>query len=540
MKYKTTSLSFFFIIIINFVFFPGICRADSFTYTLTHDSFNRTTSISIKNTDEEISDTSDFKYRKNGQLTTITLKGTGDTDQDGHHNTQDAFPDDPNEWLDTDQDGIGNNADPDDDGDKMPDTWEEQYHLDPLDFTDAGQDADEDGISNYKEYLDGTLPDDPNSFDPSNFEVAIPYENDFNLSHGGFKAYALSEDTLEWEWGQCNSENFNGDYATIEGTGSWATRLDDSHGLQTRYALEVPSFSIPDGNDDFYIEFRFSAFCGSGAGMNMEFSIDGGASWTLLGAVDDANGEEWYNETTIEGLDGQPGWSYASLLVHSPKFNINFLRNQDDVRLRFVFGAADYQQDGIVMDNFKIIQEPVFAPEINIKGNNTTIINGDTTPSTEDFTDFGDVENVQETITKSFIIENTGDMDLILNGTPVIDITGANASDFSVSTEPATTVLAGNNTSFQLTFAPDITAPAKRMATVNISSNDEDEPIYSFAIQGNIFLLGNVNGDNNIDLQDVILTLQVLAGQNPSGISYNDVITLRDAIYALQLISEVQ
>ena len=32
------------------------------------------------------------------------------------------MPNDPKEWLDTDGDGIGNNADPDDDGDGYPDT----------------------------------------------------------------------------------------------------------------------------------------------------------------------------------------------------------------------------------------------------------------------------------------------------------------------------------------------------------------------------------------------------------------------------------
>ncbi|NQZ99356.1 MAG: exo-alpha-sialidase, partial [Myxococcales bacterium] len=44
-----------------------------------------------------------------------------DRDEDGYQDAVDAFPDDPTEWLDTDADGIGNNADPDDDGDGIPD-----------------------------------------------------------------------------------------------------------------------------------------------------------------------------------------------------------------------------------------------------------------------------------------------------------------------------------------------------------------------------------------------------------------------------------
>jgi hypothetical protein len=44
-----------------------------------------------------------------------------DADGDGYPDEQDAFPNDPMEWLDTDEDGIGNNADSDDDNDGIPD-----------------------------------------------------------------------------------------------------------------------------------------------------------------------------------------------------------------------------------------------------------------------------------------------------------------------------------------------------------------------------------------------------------------------------------
>ena len=54
-----------------------------------------------------------------------------DIDGDGVPNAQDAFPRDPNEWLDTDGDGIGNNADTDDDNDGVPD------HLDNQPLSDS-------------------------------------------------------------------------------------------------------------------------------------------------------------------------------------------------------------------------------------------------------------------------------------------------------------------------------------------------------------------------------------------------------------------
>ncbi len=80
-----------------------------------------------------------------------------DTDGDGVPDYKDAFPSDPAEAIDTDGDGIGNNADQDDDGDKMPDTWENQYGFNPL-IDDAAGDEDGDGLSNLDEYYAGTNP----------------------------------------------------------------------------------------------------------------------------------------------------------------------------------------------------------------------------------------------------------------------------------------------------------------------------------------------------------------------------------------------
>ena len=80
-----------------------------------------------------------------------------DSDGDGVPDDQDAFPSNPAETIDTDADGIGNNADTDDDNDQMPDTWEIQYGFDPL-KDDASGDEDGDGRSNLDEYLAGTDP----------------------------------------------------------------------------------------------------------------------------------------------------------------------------------------------------------------------------------------------------------------------------------------------------------------------------------------------------------------------------------------------
>jgi hypothetical protein len=92
-----------------------------------------------------------------------------DSDGDGVPDNQDAYPYDPDESLDTDGDGEGNNADTDDDNDGMPDTWELEFGLNPLE-DDAADDPDGDDISNINEYNLGI---NPNHFE-GNLEPEAP------------------------------------------------------------------------------------------------------------------------------------------------------------------------------------------------------------------------------------------------------------------------------------------------------------------------------------------------------------------------------
>ena len=72
-----------------------------------------------------------------------------------------------------------NETDPDlvdTDGDGLGDGFEFIYNFDPLDPSEAGDDADNDGVSNLREYLDGTNPLDDSSgnsqLDLSNVNLA--------------------------------------------------------------------------------------------------------------------------------------------------------------------------------------------------------------------------------------------------------------------------------------------------------------------------------------------------------------------------------
>ena len=95
----------------------------------------------------------------------------------------DLFPLDGTDWADFDLDGIGDNADVDDDNDGvddaqdqfpydargatdsdndgMPDEWEIRVGLDSDSAKDAFFDPDQDGLLNWEEWLLGTDPLNP-------------------------------------------------------------------------------------------------------------------------------------------------------------------------------------------------------------------------------------------------------------------------------------------------------------------------------------------------------------------------------------------
>jgi hypothetical protein len=121
----------------------------------------------------------------------------------------------------------------------------------------------------------------------------------------------------------------------------------------------------------------------------------------------------------------------------------------------------------------------VAAPEMNVQGNLTNIVDGDVTPSLTDHTAFGGVQTCSGTIVRTFTIQNTGTATLNISG---VTIGGTHAADYTVTSAPAATVAAAGSTTFQVTFNPS--ADGLRDATISIANNDADENPYNYSING--------------------------------------------------------
>jgi hypothetical protein len=124
------------------------------------------------------------------------------------------------------------------------------------------------------------------------------------------------------------------------------------------------------------------------------------------------------------------------------------------------------------------------APEIEVSGNGVPILTGDDEADTSDDTDFGDADVASGLVTHTFTITNSGSVDLNLSGSPIVVIGGTHAADFILTTDATTPVSSGGGTvTFQISFDPS--DAGQRDATISISSDDADESIYTFSVQGN-------------------------------------------------------
>ncbi len=150
----------------------------------------------------------------------------------------------------------------------------------------------------------------------------------------------------------------------------------------------------------------------------------------------------------------------------------------------------------------------VLAPEADVQGNNVDIVDGDATPDVADHTIFDDAI-INNTVTRTYTIQNTGNMDLRLNN---VTISGADFVMFTAdSYVPGSMIPPGGSATFIINFRP--TSTGIKNAIVRVSTTDCDETIYDFAIRGTGFIPsvtcpGNIVAEVN-SLQTAVVSYAV-------------------------------
>ncbi len=121
-------------------------------------------------------------------------------------------------------------------------------------------------------------------------------------------------------------------------------------------------------------------------------------------------------------------------------------------------------------------------PDVLVLGNTAEIVDGSTSPSAANHTDFGDALAAGGSVARTFTVTNSGAATLNIGN--VVTNAGGNPGDFIVTSQPGSLNLAaGATTTFQVQFDPS--APGVRFADIQFTNNvtGAKNP-YTFRIQG--------------------------------------------------------
>ncbi|WP_035843272.1 T9SS type A sorting domain-containing protein [Crocinitomix catalasitica] len=172
------------------------------------------------------------------------------------------------------------------------------------------------------------------------------YEEDFNDSDGGWTVTS----GVDWEHGTPLSANINHEGNPCGGD-AWVTNLDGDYTNSANAVVESPAIdcsgAIVDPILAFNLNYITESCCDEGW---VEFSLDGGATWTKL--IDDGDAIGWYNDLGNEWWDdSNDGWSVVSNVIPGAA-------GMADVRIRFHFssdgsvGREGFGFDDIVVATF--------------------------------------------------------------------------------------------------------------------------------------------------------------------------------------------
>jgi len=114
------------------------------------------------------------------------------------------------------------------------------------------------------------------------------------------------------------------------------------------------------------------------------------------------------------------------------------------------------------------------SPEIEVRGNNVIITDGDTTPSTTDHTDFG-TTSVGSPVSRTYTVKNIGTATLTTSGLSV-------PSGYTVTEGLSSSIPAGGQDAF--TVRLNANAAGTYSGDVSFSNNDSNENPFNFRITG--------------------------------------------------------
>lgn len=182
----------------------------------------------------------------------------------------------------------------------------------------------------------------------------VPYFDDFE----GPQVWAPTTTyTPSWELGDPLAPNITGAFS---GTNAWEVNLNGPYQNNSNEILYTPFFDFSNATN---VEMRFQNWynCDNYSdGGRIDYSTDGGATWSVLGQQFDTNGVSWYNQAYL-GSSMLPGWSGMGGGYFQSRYDLSMFNNYPTpVQFRFVFTADQYNfqtVDGWAIDDFELYMD---------------------------------------------------------------------------------------------------------------------------------------------------------------------------------------
>ncbi len=171
-----------------------------------------------------------------------------------------------------------------------------------------------------------------------------------------------------WQWGVPNASVIN---SAASPANAWVTNLTGLHNSNEFSWVESPVFNFT-GLTAPIVEMKVwynTELLNDGGAL--QYSIDGGSTWSHVGAAygvvaSDPNATNWYNGTSIMGLNYMNGWHGNSNGWVNVKYNLydatglyTNLAGVSAVMFRVLFGSNAFtNNNGFAFDDFLVYQAP--------------------------------------------------------------------------------------------------------------------------------------------------------------------------------------
>ena len=186
----------------------------------------------------------------------------------------------------------------------------------------------------------------------------LPYYDNFDGAISYWSPGPASAGTV-WELGTPNYGLTNSAHSAPN---AWDVNLTSAYTSNVTTYLYTQNFDFSTAVNA-KMKFWLNYYVESGwDGVRIEYTIDTGATWNVLGVMSDPKGVNWYNDNSISS-SSLPGWTGTSSGWKYSEYKLDTLDNTPLVRFRFAFdsdGSGEY--DGASVDDFAItIPYPVDA-----------------------------------------------------------------------------------------------------------------------------------------------------------------------------------